>query len=105
MTDQTNTLQITFSYDHAAGVFYARLPNGSQFVVDRHHIGGKLENALTLFKRQVIDLESGKYRKVKQDDGTFTYEYDPSQVRRFNSRGMPDIQLPDLELDLSDLEL
>lgn len=99
------TLTIRFEYDHAAGMFKANLPNGASFWVDRSHIGGKLENALTLFKRQVIDLESGKYVKTKQADGSFTYTYDETQVRRFKRNGDPDIELPDLELDLSDLEL
>jgi len=105
MIDVRECLFVTFTYDHAAGVFYAQLANGSRFAVDRSHVGGKLENALNLHKRAVIDLNSGKYVQARGSKGQLTYSYNDEQIRRFTEAGFPDVELPDLELDLSDLEL
>lgn len=105
MLDLRECLFVTFTYDHAAGVFYANLSNGSRFAVDRSHVGGKLENALNLHKRAVIDLNSGKYVQARGEKGQLTYSYNDEQIRRFTAAGFPDVELPDLELDLADLEL
>jgi hypothetical protein len=105
MLDMRECLFVTFTYDHAAGVFYAQLANGSRFAVERQHIGGKLENALNLHKRAVIDLNSGKYVQAKGSRGQLTYSYDDAQIKRFTAAGYRDVELPPLELELGDLEL
>ena len=79
MIDLRECLFVTFTYDHAVGVFYARLANGSSFAVDRSHIGGKLENALNLFKQGVIAVNSGKYVQVRDRSGKLSYSYDEAQ--------------------------
>lgn len=105
MLDLRECLFVTFTYDHASGFFYARLPNGAKLPVAREHVGGKLENALNLFKRAVIDLNSGKYVQVRGDKAELRYTYSEEQIRRFKANGHPDVELPPLELDLDDLEL
>lgn len=105
MLDMRECLFVTFTYDHAAGVFYANLSNGARFAVSREHVGGKLENALNLHKKAVIALNSGKYVQARGAAGALTYSYSPEQVRRFTEAGFQDVELPPLELDLADLEL
>lgn len=105
MLDLRECLFLTITYDHAAGVFYAQLPNGARFCVERQHIGGRLENALNLFKQGVIALNSGKYVQAVGPKGELTYSYDESQVRRFRKDGQLDVALPEIDLDLSDLEI
>jgi hypothetical protein len=105
MIDLRECLFVTFTYDHAAGVFYANLSNGARFAVDRSHVGGKLENALNLHKRAVIALNSGKYVQARNGAGKLTYSYTEDQIQRFTEAGFRDVQLPPLELDLADLEL
>lgn len=105
MLDLRECLFVTFTYDHAAGLFYAQLANGSRIPVERQHIGGRLENALNLHKQAVIALNSGKYVQARDGRGALKYEYDTAQIRRFTQAGTPDIELPDLELDLGDLEI
>lgn len=105
MIDLRECLFVTFTYDHAAGVFYATLSNGARFAVSREHVGGKLENALNLHKKAVIALNSGKYVQARGSRGETTYSYSEEQVRRFKANGHPDVELPPLELDLEDLEL
>lgn len=105
MLDMRECLFVTFTYDHAAGVFYANLSNGARFAVERQHVSGKLENALNLHKQAVIALNSGKYVQARRGDGALTYSYDESQVKRYTAAGSRDVALPELELDLSDLEL
>lgn len=104
MIDLRECLFITFTYDHSAGVFYAQLSNGSRFAVERAHIGGKLENALSLHKRACIAINSGKYVQARGAKNELTYSYDESQVKRFTKNGARDVQLPELELSLEDLE-
>jgi hypothetical protein len=104
MIDLRECLFVTFTYDHAAGVFYAQLSNGSRFVVERQHISGKLENALNLHKRGVIALNSGKYVQGKASRA-LEYSYDEDGVIRYTRSGERDVALPPIELDLSDLEL
>jgi hypothetical protein len=105
MIDLRECLFITFTYDHAAGVYYANLSNGARFAVSREHVGGNLENALNLHKKAVIALNSGKYVQARGSRGELTYSYDESSVRRFTEAGFQDVELPPLELDLEDLEL
>lgn len=105
MLDLRECLFVTFTYDHSSGVYHAKLPNGSAFAVERNHVGGKLENALSLFKRAVIALNSGRYVQARGSKGELTYGYSPDQVRRFKANGALDVELPPLELDLADLEL
>lgn len=105
MLDLRECLFVTFTYDHAAGVFYANLSNGARFAVDRSHVGGKLENALKLHQRAVIALNSGKYVQARGSRGETTYSYTEEQVQRFTEAGFRDVELPPLELDLADLEL
>lgn len=105
MIDLRECLFVTFTYDHAAGIFYANLSNGARFAVSREHVGGKLENALNLHKKSVIALNSGKYVQARGSRGEVTYTYSDEQIRRFTEAGHPNVQLPPLELDLSDLEL
>lgn len=105
MLDLRECLFVTFTYDHAAGVFYAHLSNGSRFAVERQHVSGKLENALNLHKQAVIALNSGKYVQAKGSRGEMKYSYDESKIRKFTAAGYPDVELPDLELTLDDLEL
>jgi hypothetical protein len=104
MLDLRECLFITFTYNHGTGTYTAHLPNGASFRVERQHVGGKLENALNLFKRQVIDLNSGRYIQSKNAKGELVYSYDETKVRKFKPNGDPALDLPDLELDLSDLE-
>lgn len=104
MLDLRECLFVTFTYDHAAGVFYANLSNGARFAVERTHVGGKLENALSLHKKAVIALNSGKYVQARRGDGAVTYAYTPEQIRRFKANGCLDVELS-LELDLEDLVL
>lgn len=106
MLDLRECLFVTFTYDHAAGVFYAQLSNGSRFAVERTHVSGKLENALNLHKRGVIALNSGKYVQARGSSSKqLTYSYDEDGVIRYTRSGERDVALPPIELDFSDLEL
>lgn len=106
MLDLRECLFVTFTYDHSAGVYYAQLSNGSRFVVERQHISGKLENALTLHKRAVIALNSGKYVQARDSSSKqLEYSYDEDGVIRYTRSGERNVALPSIELDLSDLEL
>lgn len=105
MLDMRECLFVTFTYDHSSGVFYANLSNGARFAVSREHVSGKLENALNLHKKAVIALNSGKYVQARGSGGKLTYSYTEEQVRRFTASGRQNVELPPLELDLSDLEL
>lgn len=94
-------LTITFTYDHASGLFFARLENGARFAVRRQDLSGKLENALTLFRRGVVAAESGKYVQKPRGSSDLTYSYDESQVQRcgiIQELDLPEISLEDLEL-------
>lgn len=105
MLDLRECLFVTFTYDHAAGIFYAQLANGTRIPVERQHVSGRLSNALELHKKAVIDLNSGKYVQAKGSKGQLTYSYDESQIKRFTQAGYRDVELPPLELDLEDLEV
>lgn len=105
MLDLRECLFVTFTYDHAAGVFYAQLPNKARFAVERVHVGGRLENALNLFKQGVINLNSGKYVQARGGRGELTYSYSEEQIRKFRESGHPDVDLPEIELTLEDLDL
>lgn len=96
-------LTLSISYDHALGKWWANLENGARFLIEPQHVSGKLENCLKLFSRQVIAMNSGAYIRVPKADGTFEYQYDSSQVRRFGRTGRP--IAPELTLELSDLDL
>ena len=54
------TLTISITYDSAADIFEATLPNGARFTYTRADIGGKLENNLTLFRRAVVAASAGQ---------------------------------------------
>lgn len=105
MIDLRECLFLTFTYDHASGVFFAQLSNGARFAVERSHVGGKLENALSLFKRQVIANNSGKYVQARGARGELTYSYNESQVQKVGVLPRKAMVLPEIELDLEDLEL
>jgi hypothetical protein len=100
MLDLRQTLPVLFSYDHASGMFRAQLPNGARFDFPKGAVSGKVENMLTLFQRQVIDLNSGKYVQARNKKGELVYTYDESQVKRYARNGLPEIDLDDLELEL-----
>lgn len=52
-------LACSFSYDHASGAFFCHLSNGAVIPVEREHVAGKLANTLSLFRSQVIAMETG----------------------------------------------
>lgn len=100
----TERLRIDFTYDHAAGVFTAHLENGASFIFDRAAVNGKLENCLTLFARQVVAMNGGKWAKpVEVKDRSRDYSYDESKIKRYTPSGkriLPELDLSDLNLDL-----
>ena len=78
MTSQPK-LSIEFTWDHAAGHFVARLPNGASFCVERRHVSGKLENALNLFRGACVKLSEGQKPKATAD--WLPYTYDEAQIQ------------------------
>lgn len=100
MANEEPRLNISFAYDHASGGFTAHLDNGASFHVSREHIGGKLENSLTLFKSGVINSASGKWAKPPRASRDVPYTYDEGKVRRYTEQGLPELNLEDLDLDL-----
>jgi len=54
MSEQSPCLKVVFEWDHVAGIWQAHLANGVTIPVAREHIGGKLSNALNLFRSGVI---------------------------------------------------
>jgi hypothetical protein len=65
MKRETPQLTISFTWDHVAGIFYARLDNGAIIPVKREHLGGKLENALALFARGVAAIAENREYVIK----------------------------------------
>ena len=103
MLDLRECLFVTFTYDHASGLYQAQLPNSARFTFDDSNVSGKLQNALSLFKRAVIALHSGRFVQAKKKPD-FIYSYDESQVRRVG-RGAPSPKVVDLGLNLGELQL
>jgi hypothetical protein len=63
------SLKLSIDYDHASGLFEASLENGTRFKFTRNDIGGKLENALTLYRRAVVSLlEDKPLRKSSKNE-------------------------------------
>lgn len=104
MIDLRECLFVTFTYDHANGLYKATLSNGASFHVDRGHVGGRLENALNLFRQSVIALNSGKYVQSRDKGGKLSYSYTEEQIRKFKADGHPDVELPEIDLSLDDLD-
>lgn len=64
--DSNPTLTIKFVYSHTLGNYEAILENGACFVVERTHIGGRLESNLDLFRQAVVQAIEGK--PIKRED-------------------------------------
>jgi len=103
-------ITITFTYDHASGLYYGRIGKGAKFPVRRQDVGGRLENALTQFKKAVIEENSGRFVQARTKR-PLNYEYPEHRVRQFDEHGneiKDDFELwddLDLELDLGQLKI
>jgi hypothetical protein len=54
MSEHSPRLIVAFEWDHVSGTWAAHLENGATIPVARDQIGGKLSNALNLFRSGVI---------------------------------------------------
>lgn len=100
MLDLRETFPVMFTYDHASGLYTAHLPNGARIQFDNGAVSGRLQNALSLFKRGVIALHSGGYKQAPRKPD-FAYAYDESQVRKVGRQP----KTPLIELELGALQL
>jgi hypothetical protein len=94
-------LRIDFTYDHTSGLYYANLENGAVISVSRSDVGGKLENALNLFRRGVIAIEHPDERRPGVDSSK-----DADLIRDAEALGMVQvvgvIKTPEIDLSLLD---
>lgn len=94
-------LQVSFSYDHISGLFSAHMENGSIIPVSRSDIGGKLENALTLFRRAVTALEyPDEVREAKKENPDVALIAEAIALGLVQTVGVK--KAPEVNLDLLD---
>jgi hypothetical protein len=95
-------LTVSFEWDHAAGLFYAHLSNGTRIPVKREHITGRLENALTLFRNGVAAQAEGRTYVPKEPKGDFGAAIQAAlaagRVTRVSRTGKVEISLEELGL-------
>ena len=90
-------LSISFTWDQASGMFFARLSNGACFPVRRTEVSGKLENALTLYRRACVELVPRRNAfDLPKDRRPAVYDESKVQVCGVT----PKASLSDLEIDL-----
>lgn len=94
-------LPLTFTYDHASGLFWAQIPNGARFTVTRDEVSGKLAANLDLFRRAVIQGINPRKELQLKDRSVPVYDF--SEVKRFTPQGHREVSLDELgPLDLGD---
>lgn len=64
MSDQSPRLRVAFEWEHVSGMWIAHLDNGASIPMAREQIGGKLSNALNLFRTGVIARIEDRKRSV-----------------------------------------
>lgn len=101
---ETPRLLIAFEWNHAGGFYEAVLPNGARFVVERQHVGGRLEANLDLF-RQALQRTPGTPAKAEAKSAVRATII--AEAERYLAGGgmvqragpTPQLRLEDLDLD------
>lgn len=99
-------LKMAFEYNHATGNYSCTLDNGAKFTVRREDLGGKLENALNLYRKGVIAaLENKPLRPIvdksreREEVRRMTEGLPVNRAEIRGRSGRPIVDLNDLEID------